>query len=107
MFMFESLSFLAPSGIILENMFSRASFSTLTPGFLRTFNPQNVKNIVTSLPIDAAPVAMINEAIALSRSPLNTTIVAPFFSFTTGALVAPKAGATLGVSVPFLRRVLK
>jgi len=39
------------------------------------FRPQNVKNNVTSLPMAAAPLAMINEAIALSKSPLKTTIV--------------------------------
>jgi len=39
------------------------------------FSPQKVKNIVTFLPLDAAPLAMIKEAIALSKSPLNTTIV--------------------------------
>ena len=37
--------------------------------------PQNVKNIVTSSSIAAAPLAMMNAAITLSKSPLKTMIV--------------------------------
>src|SRR3569832_743902 len=39
------------------------------------FNPQNVKNIVTFMPMAAAPVAMMKAAMARSRSPLKSTIV--------------------------------
>jgi hypothetical protein len=39
------------------------------------FNPQKVKNIVTFIPIAAAPVAMMKAAIARSRSPLRSTMV--------------------------------
>lgn len=46
------------------------------PPFLMTFNPQNVKNKVTSMLEAAAPVAITRAAMALSRSPLNTTIEA-------------------------------
>src|ERR1043165_9513218 len=37
--------------------------------------PQNVKKTVTCIPIAAAPVAIMNAAIARSISPLNNTIV--------------------------------
>ena len=40
-----------------------------------TFSPQKVKNMVTFLPIAAAPLAMTNEARARSRSSLNTMSV--------------------------------
>jgi hypothetical protein len=46
-------------------------------GFLITLSPQKVKNIVTFLPMAAAPFAITNEASALSRSSLNTTMVFP------------------------------
>ena len=36
-------------------------------------SPQKVKNIVTCIPIEAAPVAIINAAITRSMSPLRTT----------------------------------
>src|SRR5690606_7771515 len=39
------------------------------------FKPQNVKNIVTSLPMAAAPLAIMKLAIALSKSPLKTIMV--------------------------------
>jgi hypothetical protein len=34
--------------------------------------PQKVKNIVASIPIEAAPMAILKAAIALSMSPLKT-----------------------------------
>src|SRR6266850_3099854 len=37
--------------------------------------PQNVKKTVTCIPMAAAPVAMMNAAIARSMSPLSSTIV--------------------------------
>src|SRR5689334_21094960 len=42
----------------------------------RQFIPQKVKNIVTSIPMAAAPVAMMKASIVLSISPLNTSRVA-------------------------------
>src|SRR4030043_311199 len=50
---------------------------------LMMFNPQKVKNMVTSIPILAAVVAIMNAAIALSKSPLNTTMVNFSFSAMT------------------------
>jgi hypothetical protein len=47
---------------------------------LMTFNPQKVKNIVTSIPMLAAVVAMMKLARALSKSPLKTTMVTFSFS---------------------------
>ena len=79
MFILDNPSFLLPLGIIIPNAFSIIFLGVfIFSGFLRTFSPQNVKNIVTFLPIVAAPLAIINDAIALSKSPLNTTIVWPF-----------------------------
>jgi hypothetical protein len=48
--------------------------------FLIACKPQNVKNIVTSIPEAAAPVAIIKAAISLSISPLKTTIESLLFS---------------------------
>ncbi|MNN71593.1 hypothetical protein D3C81_1875460 [compost metagenome] len=48
-----------------------------------TFKPQKVKNIVTFLPLAAAPFAIIKDAIALSKSPLKTTIELPSGFFTS------------------------
>src|SRR5690625_3356779 len=80
MFMLEIGSLEADFGIIMLNALSRPDFSFFGAfGSLMTLSPQNVKNMVTSLPMLFAPVAMMNEASALSRSPLNTTIVAPSF----------------------------
>jgi len=63
------------------NILSINPLLTLTfSGFLKIFNPQKVKNIVTFFPIAAAPLAIIKEAIALSKSPLNTTMVLLSFS---------------------------
>ncbi|MPN53329.1 hypothetical protein SDC9_200993 [bioreactor metagenome] len=72
----ESLSFLLPLGIIIPKAVSIKFFLTeIFSCFLKMFNPQKVKNIVTFLPIEAAPLAIIKDAIALSKSPLKTTIV--------------------------------
>src|SRR3990172_9588657 len=59
------------------NIFSlMPCFGRPAPFFLRRESPQNVKNNEVWSPADAAPVAMTIAAIALSRSPLKTTIVA-------------------------------
>ena len=49
-----------------------------------------MKNIVTSLFMAAAPLAMMNAAIVLSKSPLKTTIV---FFFVVAPAVLAEAGA--------------
>ena len=51
-------------------------------GLRRAFNPQKVKNIVTSSPMAAAPLAMMNAAMTLSKSPLKTMTV--FLLVSTG-----------------------
>ncbi len=77
-FILESFSLLIPLGIIIPNMASKKDFFTFCFFvFLSTFRPQNVKNIVTRLPIAAAPLAIMNEAITLSRSPSKTIMVFP------------------------------
>src|SRR5699024_8958895 len=84
-FILEIGKFSGEFGIILLNILSKPDFLIFGAcGFLIIFNPQNVKNIVTSFPIDFAPVAIIKEASALSKSPLKTTIVAPSFVSTSG-----------------------
>ena len=50
-------------------------------------SPQNVKNNVTYLPMEAAAFAMMNAAMVLSRSPLNSTKVLPL-GRTPGAVFA-------------------
>src|SRR5450759_710855 len=53
--------------------------------FLRARRPQNVKNMVTSIPMAAPPVAMMNAPNNLSKSPLMATIVIFFLrSMTSG-----------------------
>ena len=77
-FIRESPSFLEPRGNIKLNIFPMSDFLMRTfSGLRKMLTPQNVKNIVTGRPIAAAPLAMMNEAIALSKSPLNTTKVLP------------------------------
>ncbi|MNW64450.1 hypothetical protein D3C74_427330 [compost metagenome] len=84
-FILDNGSFRVPCGIIIPNILSSPFFFTAEASPLRnTFSPQKVKNIVTCLPIAAAPEAMIKEAIVLSRSPLNTIIVVPSLSADTG-----------------------
>ena len=63
-------------GNIMPNIFPIKSF--VTAGFFSffmTLRPQNVKNILTFLPVAAAPLAITNEARALSKSSLNTISV--------------------------------
>ena len=67
----------------MPNMRRSQSFAELGAPFrLIAFSPQKVKNIVTFMPMAAAPVAIIKAAIARSISPLNKTIVtlSGFFS---------------------------
>ncbi len=58
-------------------------FLTDTFDFRKMFNPQKVKNIVTSLPLAFAQFAMMKDARALSKSFENTTIVCPLPLFIT------------------------
>ena len=75
-----------------ENARSRACFSRCGGSSRRrAFSPQKVKNIDTSSPIDAAPLARMNEASTLSNSPENTT--KDFLSFSRAA--APLAAMPL------------
>ena len=59
-----------------------------------------MKNIVTSLPIAAAPLAMMNAAIALSKSPLKTTMVL-FFWLIRPPACGPAAAPAAGWQTPF------
>jgi hypothetical protein len=62
------------------------------------FNPQKVKNIVTCMPMAAAPVAIIKAAIARSKSPLSSTIVT-FSGFEAWRSASATAGSIWGVVV--------
>ncbi len=77
MFIRDSPASLGVLGSILPNIFCRADFSSVeaAPDLRSALRPQNVKNIVTSSPMAAAPLAMTNAASILSRSPLKTMIV--------------------------------
>ena len=75
-FIRDSPNFTEPRGIKNPNIFSIKLFFNFTLlERRRIFSPQKVKNIVTFLPIAAAPFAIMNAAIVLSRSPENTTNV--------------------------------
>ncbi|MPM61718.1 hypothetical protein SDC9_108578 [bioreactor metagenome] len=77
-FMEERESCSMPLGSMPENIVPMKSFFTLGACFLRrTERPQKVKNIVTGLPVAAAPFARTNDASALSRSLEKTIMVAP------------------------------
>mgnify|MGYP007016529440 CR=1 FL=1 len=79
-FILERASLREPRGIILANILAIKSFSAVTfSGFLKIFRPQKVKNILTFLPIAAAALAMMKEAMALSRSPEKTMRFLWFF----------------------------
>ncbi len=71
----DSVNLDAPCGIMAPNIFSMA-FLWRLGGLVRrnALSPQKVKNIETSSPIATAPLAMMNAANTLSRSPENTTI---------------------------------
>ena len=76
MFILDRVGLPAPRGIIQPNIRSMRVLRTGTAcGRRSRFRPQKVKNIVTSLPMAAAPLAMMNAAIALSKSSLKTTRV--------------------------------
>src|SRR5574344_969745 len=75
-FILDRVSFSTPFGIIIPNILSIIDFLTFGEfDFLKIFKPQKVKNIVTSFPLAFAPFAIINAAIALSKSFENTTRV--------------------------------
>ena len=86
MFICDSGSFSGPDGIIMPNMRSSADLSR-TGGFSRrrAFRPQKVKNIDTFCPIAIAPLAMMNDARTLSRSPEKTTNETWSFVWSAGA----------------------
>ena len=78
---YHKVNLSAPFGIIKPNILSINPFLTVIFSFLKIFNPQNVKNIVTSFPLALAPFAIIKLASALSKSFEKTTIVWPFLEF--------------------------
>ena len=87
-FILDMPSFLTPRGIIIPNMLWRKLFLALTfLGFRMALRPQKVKNMVTSSPMEAAPLAIINAAMTLSKSPLNTMIVFLVVSITFPSVV--------------------
>ena len=65
---------------MIPNILSIMDFFAFTLLFLRIFNPQKVKNRVTSFPLAFAPFAIMKAASALSKSFEKTTIVCAFFS---------------------------
>ncbi len=72
----ESGSVSAPPLLRTPNMRRSQSFAALGAPFRRmVLRPQKVKNMVTCIPMAAAPVAMMKAAITRSISPLRTTIV--------------------------------
>ncbi|MNE67803.1 hypothetical protein D3C80_1634310 [compost metagenome] len=76
MFILDKPSLRLLEGSIMLNIRPSTVFDTDGGCGLRNMlRPQKVKNIVTLRPLAAAPLAMIKEAIALSRSPLKTTMV--------------------------------
>ena len=76
MFILDSLSLPLCVGSIQPNILPKISLVTVgLCCFLITFSPQKVKNMVTFLPVEAAPLAMTKEANALSRSSLKTISV--------------------------------
>ena len=85
-----------PWGIILENMLSIKVFLRGGASLRRRmFNPQNVKNKVTSIPMAAAPLAMMKLAMARSKSLLKTTMVRAFL---VGAPADSEVETLVGVS---------
>ncbi len=67
-----------PFGSMKPKAASISAFEGLGRSGLRSrLSPQKVKNTVTFEPIANAPLAMISDAIALSRSPENTTSDTP------------------------------
>lgn len=104
MFMREGSSLKVPLGIMAQNMRSRAPFATCTfVGLRRMLRPQNVKNSVTLRPIAAAPLAMTNAAIVLSRSPEKMTKVLLWPTFTFAGSVwatAPCVGTVPATGNP-------
>ncbi|OGW47335.1 MAG: hypothetical protein A2V62_06665 [Nitrospirae bacterium RBG_19FT_COMBO_58_9] len=82
----ESGRLSAPPVFSRPNIRRSQSFAELDAPFRRmALRPQKVKKTVTCIPMAAAPVAMMNAAIARSMSPLSSTIV------TLSGLVACKS----------------
>src|SRR5450631_3352010 len=103
-FMCESLSRSGPRGIMAENAFCKgllplvATFS----GRRRAFRPQNVKNMVTSSSIAAAPLAMMKAAITLSKSPLKTMIVFRVLTSVLSLTASTSWVSVIALGRPFL-----
>jgi hypothetical protein len=78
MFIFERASLVESDGSIHENIRPKKSLVTFGPlVFLMAFSPQNVKKMLTFLPVAAAPLARTNVARTLSRSSLKRIRVFP------------------------------
>ena len=114
-FIFERDRSLLLFGSIQPNIIPSRSFFTLTDlCFFITLKPQNVKNSVTFLPVEAAPLAITNDANALSRSSLKTinvllslselfSVHAGFFSpFSINASTIPAVLETLTNVAPVI-----
>src|SRR5450759_3567830 len=88
----EGFAFSMPPPYIMPSIFpNRVLPVILASARLIARRPQKVKNIVTSLPIAAAPVAMMNAPKSLSMSPLITALDSfRFFG-------SPATGAATGI----------
>ncbi|OPZ96492.1 MAG: hypothetical protein BWY72_01633 [Bacteroidetes bacterium ADurb.Bin416] len=76
-FILDNPSLRLDEAIIIPNILPKISLETAGLCFrLMTFRPQNVKKMVTFLPMEAAPLAITNVANALSRSSLKQISVA-------------------------------
>lgn len=87
---------LLPGSIKLINLWVNFLPLSFLP-FLITLQPQNVKNIVTSIPTAEAPVAIIKAAIALSKS-LDSKIIDTLLSGTR-LLIASKSDSSADIRV--------
>src|SRR5688572_2961991 len=82
----------APPLFSRPNIWRSQSLAELLAPFRRmALRPQKVKKTVTCIPMAAAPVAMMNAAIARSMSPLNSTMVT-----LSGLEACKSANATAG-----------
>jgi len=94
MFILDSFIWSGPAGIIAPNSRSTADLSPLGASSRRSaLRPQKVKNMATSSPMATAPLAMMNAASTLSRSPEKMMNV--FFSFIRAAGPDKPAGPPL------------
>lgn len=77
------------------------AFRAVDGRVFRIVVPQKVKNIVTSMPQAAAPVAIVNAAMSRSSSPLNTMNVTLLAGVAMGLAVGKASGASeTGVATP-------